>query len=181
MSKGPALALVGIAVLALTAVARSGKAVEKPPFVPEEEDVQPIPVVPDPVIEDPDTVDPQEPAEPANPTPGPGSGAVPMIDLLPEPLKDIDLSGKESWSYGGKQTIGAGGEWHVWRVDDSLNEMPITIAVSVNHPEDWIAFFTHYDAPGSVPPSHSIVYKISPDASHQHQKFMLKEIAGITQ
>lgn len=185
MSKGPALALVGIGILALTAVAKAGsKTIE--PFIPSEDDAGLPPQVPDEAIEDPDTVDPDneepgEPAEPAGPTPGPGNGSVPMVDLLPEPLKNIDLSGKESWSYGGEQTIGAGGKWHVWRVDDSLNGMPITIAVSVQHPEDWIAFFTHYDPPGSVPPTHSIVYKISPDSSHQHRKFMLKEIAGLNE
>lgn len=185
MSKGPALALMGFGVLAITVVAKLGKAATpKPPYIPEEDDVGLPPQVPDEQVEDPDTVDPDseepgEPAEPSNPDPGPGPGSVPMFDLLPNPIKGLDLSGKEVWSYGGEQTIGAGGLWHVWRIDDSLNGMPITVARSIQHPEDWIAFFTHYDPPGSSPPSHSILYKISPVSSHQRQKWMLENIAGL--
>ena len=184
MSKGPALALVGLGVLALTAVARSGKAAASnaPPFIPEEEDVQPIPQVPDPVIEDPSTVDPQEPAEPAGPTPGPGSGSVPMIDLLPNELKDVDLSGNEEWSYRGVGHVGSPPiDYHIWDVANSLNGMPLIIFVGIQHPQDWIAFFVHTDPPGSSPAKHNIVFKISPTASHQHQKWMLKNIAGINE
>jgi hypothetical protein len=115
---------------------------------------------------------PSEPSDTPAPIPDPlpasGNSEFPpeeRRELLPSELRDIDLSGQEKYQAFGEVRMGGGGpdgkSFYKWYVHDSLNGMPLILYVGVDHPEDWIAFFDHEDGAGSIPPSHSIIYKIS--------------------
>lgn len=146
-------------------------------------------VIPDEQIEFPE--DPELPVEPSpepepgqEPAEGPdvpsGSGDPEKLSLLPPELLNINLSGNENYHYVGTFPYGAVQARYLhWTVDDSLNGMPIKIFVLEGFPNEWISFFWKTDPPGSKPPAHAIVYRVSPHVDAATQAWMFKNILGL--
>ncbi len=165
MSKA-ALVLVGIAAaVGIGLAVRDADAEPKPPKVPSQDDpdadegdvqetpdLPPVPEVPGPGTD-----------------PGSGSGAPeitsdlpgsPRAQLIPDELRNINLSGHESYNYRGISNFGPGFDFDTWQVRDGLNGMDMIIYRSVTNPDNWISLFVHPDPPPSEPPFHYIVHKV---------------------
>lgn len=164
MSKG--LAVLGLAVVGFGLALVSTKAKASPLPEPEGPEDEPE----EPAVEEPNGGSP----------PGAGNGSVELFELIPEAVRNIDLSGNELYRYDGLAPYGfLQLKFHKWTVTDSLNGLPVEIFRGETNANDWIAFFWKQDPPGSTPEAHAIVYKISPTASEQHKAWMLKNIAGL--
>lgn len=140
-------------------------------------------VIPDEQIEFPEGEEPEAP-EPESPPGGvpdapSGSGDPERLSLLPAELRNINLSGNEKYHFVGTFPYGAVQAMYLhWTVDDSLNGMPIKIFVLDGFPEEWISFFWKTDPPGSKPPGHAIIYRVSPHVAAETQAWMFKNILG---
>ncbi len=96
---------------------------------------------------------PEPPQNIPDPTPG---------GVLPDILRNIDLSGLEVASFAGISNFDPGNHpFYTWIVSHSLNDMEMHIFVSVEHPDEWISAFWHPDPPGSTPDHHYIEFKVS--------------------
>lgn len=185
MSKA-ALVLVGLAAaVGIGLAVNHADAAPKPPKPPSQDD-------PDAddgeVIEHPDN--PPQPEDPGNEVqepipdppaggngPGTGTGAPNTPDFadLPDELRNIDLSGNEQYLPSGS-IITDGKPFRVWQVANTLNGMDMIIYRSIDTPENWISMFIHPDPPGSTPPSHMIVYKMSESPL---KLWMIQNLAGL--
>lgn len=190
-------AAVGIGL----AVSHADAAEPDPPFVdpdpdfdsPDDSGVVPEPAkppVPKPSTGNGSGAGTGAPVPPAGPPAASGeggsaSGAPPILgparpDLLPPELQNIDLSGNEQVLFTGIHTIPGGNEVHpfyTWVVKNGLNGMDMDLFVSVENPLDWISTFVHPDPPGSSPPSHMIIYKMS--QLQPMKDWMVVNIAGL--
>jgi hypothetical protein len=162
MSKA-ALILVGLAAaLGLGLAVRDADAAPAP--LPDEDEPVDEPSPP------PEPEEPEGSGSGPSPDPGAGSGAPrirstlpgsPRINLIPDEVRNVNLSGEEVYEYQGINSFAPGFDFDTWMIFNSLNEMDIVVYKSVVKPSDWIAMFIKIDPPGSVPDFHYIVYKVS--------------------
>lgn len=187
MSKA-ALILVGIiGAVGVGLAVRDADATPKPPRKPTQDD---------PDAEDGDVIlEPSQPPQPsgangsgAGPSPVPGSGngtprirstmpGSPRINLVPDEVRNVNLTGHEVYEYQGINMFGPDKDFDTWMVFNTLNGMDMVIYKSVVNPADWIAMFIKQDPPGSVPDFHYIVYKVGEGPS---KDWMLLNLAKVS-
>lgn len=168
-------ALIAVGIAAAIGVALAVKDADAAPEAPrprppsqDDPDADEGEVIPEP--SQPPT--PQAPeGEGAGPGPDPGSGSgappitsdlpgSPRAQLIPDQLRNINLSGNEKYNYRGISNFGPGFDFDTWQVRDGLNGMDMVIYASVTNPDNWISLFVHPDPPPSEPPFHYIIHKV---------------------